>query len=301
MLIIITIPLKDMKPDDSQPRKYFDQEAMDRLTQSIKDNGIESPITVRENGKAYIIVDGERRWRAAKSAGLKDLPCIITEKEDILEQQLRSECLKENLTVDELDKAIYRYYEHYVSNKTSFVKNSNRDEGYKLIGNIIGKSAPRIRKAIDRFEFKRDNEAFTKKIEKEHNPTNKRYSNVDSTIAMTDKLKDKPEVRKAVIEEILDSRKTKAQTLNNEKIKKAVDNISKRDIKPAAAKEVIRSIVQKEKEDIGIVYERYFGKILEAIAEFDRCEFIKYPDHLNFTELIDCLDEFIQELREANK
>jgi ParB-like chromosome segregation protein Spo0J len=55
------------------------------------------------------VVREKRRWRAAKDAGLKEIPCIISEKENILEQQLRSDCLKEGLTVDELDRAIYRY------------------------------------------------------------------------------------------------------------------------------------------------------------------------------------------------
>jgi len=83
--------------------------------------------------------------------------------------------------VDELDKAIYRYYEHY----KNLAASSSNDKKYSAIGRIIGKGHDRVRKAIDRFEFKRDNADFAKRIEKEYNPTNKRYSNVNSSIYAT--------------------------------------------------------------------------------------------------------------------
>ena len=105
------IKISEIRRDEDQPRKHFDEETLERLTVSIRDNGIEQPVTVRKNGSGYILVDGERRWRASQKAGLEELPCIITDKEDILEQQLRSDCLKEDLTADELDRAIYLYWE----------------------------------------------------------------------------------------------------------------------------------------------------------------------------------------------
>ena len=102
-------------PDKEQPRKKFDSENLERLKQSIKDNGIEQPIIVRPNGKDYIIIDGERRYRASHDQ-LKEMPCIIKTPEneiDILEYQLRTDCLKDELDVNELDRAIYKYYEYH--------------------------------------------------------------------------------------------------------------------------------------------------------------------------------------------
>jgi hypothetical protein len=59
----------------------------------------------------------------------------------------------------------------------------------KFLGDKIGKSWLRVKKALDRFQFKQNNQEFTKKIEKKHNPTGKKYSKVNSTIAMTNKIK----------------------------------------------------------------------------------------------------------------
>ena len=81
-----------------------------------------------------------------------------------LEQQLRSDCLKEGLTVDELDRAIYLYYENLKTDKTSLVRKGDRYEGHNIVAKNIGKSSVRVAKAIDRFEFKRDNFIMSKKI-----------------------------------------------------------------------------------------------------------------------------------------
>jgi len=244
-----SIKTSNIAPDPEQPRKYFDDEAQDRLRQSIKDNGIEHPILVRENGKGFVIIDGERRWRAAKEAGIKEMPCVVSAKDNTLEKQLRSDCLKEGLTVDELDKAIYRYYEHLRQTSLSQNPKNRGDNPYlSIIAIKIGKSTPRVSKAIDRFEFKRDNEEFVKKIEQKHNPEGKKkYGIIDSTIAMTDKLKSKPAVRRAVIDSILNDRTAKKYGVDNESIKKQIDIISKRDIETASdAKAVMKDLQIKE-------------------------------------------------------
>lgn len=79
-----------IKPDPKQPRKTF--ENIEKLTQTIKEKGIIQPIIIRKAEKFYYIVDGERRWRAAKKAGLKTIPCLIRPEpfteEDILEMQI---------------------------------------------------------------------------------------------------------------------------------------------------------------------------------------------------------------------
>ena len=72
------IPLSCIRPNHDQPRKYFDPEAMDSLTRSIERYGVISPITVREiDDEEYELISGERRYRAAFSAGLTDIPCIV--------------------------------------------------------------------------------------------------------------------------------------------------------------------------------------------------------------------------------
>lgn len=93
------IPLRAIRPNPAQPRKYFDPDAMDALTRSIERYGVLSPITVRESGEdEYELISGERRYRAAYSAGLETIPCIVTES--------RADCavlsLLENLQREDL-------------------------------------------------------------------------------------------------------------------------------------------------------------------------------------------------------
>lgn len=73
------LPVGDLAPDPDQPRKNFDQDALDNLAAAIKSDGILQPLLVRESGgePPYIITDGERRWRAAQAAGLAEVPCLI--------------------------------------------------------------------------------------------------------------------------------------------------------------------------------------------------------------------------------
>lgn len=74
---LIHVPVKDVKPDPDQPRKEFDQDEHLSLVESIKTFGVLTPISVRENGKGFVIVAGERRWRAAKDAKLTTIPAQV--------------------------------------------------------------------------------------------------------------------------------------------------------------------------------------------------------------------------------
>lgn len=78
------IDINTIKPNKEQPRKYFDDEKIQELSESIKELGMIQPIVVKRarNGKDYIIVAGERRWRAAKIAGMKEVPVVKVELSD---------------------------------------------------------------------------------------------------------------------------------------------------------------------------------------------------------------------------
>ena len=73
------IPVEDIRPNPDQPRKNFDREKLRELAQSLKENGMLQPVTVTLRGNRPMLVAGERRWRAAKMAGLKEIPCITVE------------------------------------------------------------------------------------------------------------------------------------------------------------------------------------------------------------------------------
>ena len=77
-----TLPISKIKTNPNQPRKNFDKAALDELADSISQNGVIQPIIVRRKGAKYEIVAGERRYQAAKLAGLKEMPVIIREVSD---------------------------------------------------------------------------------------------------------------------------------------------------------------------------------------------------------------------------
>lgn len=96
---VIYIDIDKIIPNTYQPRKYFDKDALNELSQSIKQYGIIQPLTIREIGSRYELVAGERRWRAARIAGLDKVPCNIV---DITDSQSAEIALLENLQREDL-------------------------------------------------------------------------------------------------------------------------------------------------------------------------------------------------------
>lgn len=76
------IEINEIAPNESQPRKTFNKEKLEELARSIKTHGVIQPIVVRKQGSHYEVVAGERRWRAARIAGLSEVPCIVRELTD---------------------------------------------------------------------------------------------------------------------------------------------------------------------------------------------------------------------------
>ncbi len=100
------IKVIEIEPNREQPRRSFDEEALDELASSIKTYGVLQPIIVNKKDNYYEIVAGERRWRAAKKAGLTEMPCII--KDDITDKTNKEIALIENLQrvdLNPIDKA----------------------------------------------------------------------------------------------------------------------------------------------------------------------------------------------------
>lgn len=96
---ILKIPINLIKPNSNQPRKNFDEDKIVQLSESIKEHGIIQPLVLKKENNIYLIVAGERRWRAAKQIGLKELPAVILELEDkeVLEISLIENIQREDL------------------------------------------------------------------------------------------------------------------------------------------------------------------------------------------------------------
>ncbi|MBI3783027.1 MAG: ParB/RepB/Spo0J family partition protein [Deltaproteobacteria bacterium] len=107
---ILNIPVSAIRPNPDQPRTYFDAEALRDLTESVRERGILQPIIVRRSGGAdgFILIAGERRWRAATAAGLRKIPAMIRQKEDPAEIALIENLQREDLNPIEEAESLKR-------------------------------------------------------------------------------------------------------------------------------------------------------------------------------------------------
>jgi ParB family chromosome partitioning protein len=133
------IPLKDIHPDSNQPRRIYDQASMEELTQSVREKGILQPILLRPNGKGYILVCGERRFRAAGTAGLTDIPAVIRvlTDEEALELQI----------IENLQRKDVHPMEEAVAFK-SLLENKNKVHTVEEIASRIAKNVFYVRQRL---------------------------------------------------------------------------------------------------------------------------------------------------------
>ncbi len=132
-----------IKPDSEQPRKTFDKKHLEQLSESIKQQGVLQPITVRQSGKDFIIVMGERRFRASKMANKATIPCIVRDYEnnEILEVQIIENLQRHDIEPTEEAEAIAYLSEKYAPSEIA--KRLGRTDNFirqrlKLAGLIDG-------------------------------------------------------------------------------------------------------------------------------------------------------------------
>ena len=96
---VVDLKINDISPNNGQPRKNFNDESLNELAASIEENGVIQPILVQRKGEGYMIIAGERRWRAARIAGLSVIPAIVRELSDreVMEQALIENIQREDL------------------------------------------------------------------------------------------------------------------------------------------------------------------------------------------------------------
>jgi ParB family chromosome partitioning protein len=97
---VVELDLSQVRPNPRQPRRVFDDDAIARLAESVRADGIVQPIVVRDAGDGYEIVAGERRWRAAQRAGLRTIPSMVRAAD---ERELLILALAENLAREDLN------------------------------------------------------------------------------------------------------------------------------------------------------------------------------------------------------
>jgi ParB family chromosome partitioning protein len=107
--------IEEILPNRSQPRKHFDETKLQELADSISEKGILEPLVVRKVAQGYELIVGERRWRAAQKAGLKEVPVLVKEVEDreVLEISLIENLQRENLNPVEEAEGFRRLIEDF--------------------------------------------------------------------------------------------------------------------------------------------------------------------------------------------
>ncbi|MDO5145643.1 MAG: ParB/RepB/Spo0J family partition protein [Eubacteriales bacterium] len=111
----LEVDIRKVEPNRNQPRKQFDEDAIEELSESIKQFGVIQPLIVKKKDDFYEIIAGERRWRASKKAGLKTVPVIVKEydEKEILKISLIENLQRENLNPIEEAKAYQQLQQEY--------------------------------------------------------------------------------------------------------------------------------------------------------------------------------------------
>jgi ParB family transcriptional regulator, chromosome partitioning protein len=122
-------PVDRIQPDPDQPRRKFDKDALDELVESIRGQGVIQPLIVRRQRDGYVLIAGERRWRAAQLAGLKEVPVVIKEAtaKEAFEMALVENLQREDLNPIEEAEAYKRLIDEHGYTQTEVADRIGRD------------------------------------------------------------------------------------------------------------------------------------------------------------------------------
>ncbi len=220
---ILEIDINKITPNRNQPRNIFNDTSLDELAQSIKEMGILQPLTVKKNDDHYEIIAGERRWRAARIAGLRKVPVIIKEFDDLKSLEA---ALVENIQREDLNPMEEAFT--YIKFKEEF--DLNQEE----IAKKVGKSRSAVANAMRLANLDKRVQVFVKeyKISNGHARALLAIDNGDLQFELAEKIiEDDMSVRET--EELV---KTTVENINNPNVpeeKKVVRN-------PEVARECMR-------------------------------------------------------------
>ena len=135
---VTEILLKDIRPNPNQPRRDFDESALEELAASIKEKGIVTPVTVREVEGGYELVAGERRWRASKKCKLKTIPAYVIAVKD--DAEMMEIALIENIQREDLNSL--------EESEAYAVLNSKFEMSHEAIAKAVGKKRVTISNSL---------------------------------------------------------------------------------------------------------------------------------------------------------
>ena len=145
----MVVSIEDVVPNENQPRKKFDEQRLKELSESIKQYGIIQPIVVKKEGRLYRIVAGERRYRAAKTAGLEEIKVILFKGEEDYQISLIENLQREDLNPIEVAEAyteLIKRFEYTQSELSKKVGKSRSEISNNMrLLNLVGKIQDLVR------------------------------------------------------------------------------------------------------------------------------------------------------------
>lgn len=223
---VIEININQVEPDRDQPRKDFNEDKLNELADSIKGRGIFQPLLVQKKDDYYEIVAGERRWRAAKIAGLKEVPCIVREfsEREKLEIQLIENIQREDLNPIEEAQTYRRLVDEF---------NMKQDE----VAERIGKDRTTITNSMRLLNLADEVQEFL--IDKKLTPGHAR-----ALLSITDK-----EQQVEIATQVFDEKMTVRDT---EKLVKSLGKPKKpKKLTPEALQLIYRQLEDRIREKVG--------------------------------------------------
>ena len=192
---IVEISLEELRPNPYQPRKVFDEEALQDLADSIKEHGVFQPIIIKKSIKGYEIIAGERRYRASKIAGLTKIPAIIRNftDEQMMEIALLENLQRENLNAIEEAIAYKKMIQNLGITQEELAKKVGKSRSH--VTNIIGllrlpqevqqlvadsKITMGHARALSKLESEEEMKALANKIIDEHLPVRQTEEDLSS-------------------------------------------------------------------------------------------------------------------------
>lgn len=197
----LLISISDIRPNPYQPRKIFDEEALKDLSASIKEKGVFTPILVRKSLKGYELIAGERRLKASKMAGLKEIPAMVVDFDDanMMEVSLLENVQRENLTPIEEAEAYDNIIKRLNYTQDELSKKVGKSRAYITNSLRILKLPTRVRTYVNDGKLSLGHAKALLAFEDEEkiNEVADRVIKDDLTVRDVEKLaKDKPTVKK---------------------------------------------------------------------------------------------------------
>jgi len=147
---VFECPIEKIVPQKNQPRQHFDKEKLDELAQSIREHGILEPLVVRRRGEEYELIAGERRWRAAQRAGLREVLVVVRDvsTKDAFELALIENIQREDLNAVEFAEAMQRLIDEHGYTQETLADRMGKDRSTVANALRLLKLPDRVRKLV---------------------------------------------------------------------------------------------------------------------------------------------------------